>query len=546
MTTNLKVKILLCLVIFVASLLRLVNLDKIPVALTIDEVAVGYNSYSILKTGRDEHGIFLPLTFKSIGDYKSPLAIYITIPSIAIFGLNEVGTRLPTALFGVATVFLTFYLTKLLLNNNSVALFAAFSLAISPWHIKPSRMTHDGTLGLFFVILAVIFFVKYIKKGGWFLTLSGIAFTLSLYSYHAEKIFTPILIGTLFVIHNKELLKKKSLLITPIIVSTLLLTPLILITLTPQGRTRANMTFITQDNEINNLLKQAPQQLLDNNLITTLNFWSKRYLDYFDFRFLFTKGMAFSYPNSPDIGLMHLFELPLVILGFYYLAFRGNYTNKLKLLIIGWLLIGPLPASLANNAQHHFRSMTMMPIPQILSGLGFFYILELFKGNRIRSLFIASTLLITILGVGYFITLYSINHQVTFSETFGDGWKQATQFGLAHRNDYTEIVIDPRFGITGPTIIGTPYMYVLFYGAIDPKIYQKSPRRTAEYSSDFGNFTFREIDWRENGHSDRQLKQTLFIGSPWVLPIKSDSSNGKILGKFSVYNGKALLYAVIN
>ena len=50
----------LLLIITLAILLRLTLLSSVPVGFNDDEAAFGYNAYSILKTGRDEWGRFLP------------------------------------------------------------------------------------------------------------------------------------------------------------------------------------------------------------------------------------------------------------------------------------------------------------------------------------------------------------------------------------------------------------------------------------------------------------------------------------------------------
>jgi len=91
-------KYLLVLILFIAALLRLGNLGGNPPGLTPDEAALGYNAYSILKTGRDEYGQILPVVFKSFGDYKPELYVYLTVPSVAIFGLTEFAVRFPSAL----------------------------------------------------------------------------------------------------------------------------------------------------------------------------------------------------------------------------------------------------------------------------------------------------------------------------------------------------------------------------------------------------------------------------------------------------------------
>jgi len=84
-------------------------------------VAFGYNAYSVLKTGRDEYGRFLPLTFESVGDFKNPFPIYSMIPSIAIFGLNEFSVRFPTALISTLSIPLFYFLFKKLTRKENVA-----------------------------------------------------------------------------------------------------------------------------------------------------------------------------------------------------------------------------------------------------------------------------------------------------------------------------------------------------------------------------------------------------------------------------------------
>src|SRR3990172_8619262 len=89
------------IVLVVAAFLRLWKLGKIPPHLTSDEAALGYNAYSILKTGKDFWGESLPIVFKSFGDYTPGLYVYLAAPFIGVMGLNELSVRLPNAIFGV-------------------------------------------------------------------------------------------------------------------------------------------------------------------------------------------------------------------------------------------------------------------------------------------------------------------------------------------------------------------------------------------------------------------------------------------------------------
>src|SRR3989344_3591978 len=109
---------LLVVILVLAAVLRLWQLGEYPIHLTNDEAAIGYNAYSILKTGRDEHGELLPIVFKSFGDWKPGLYIYTTVPSVFLFGLTEFAVRLPSALAGILAVYLVYLLTSKLFNKK--------------------------------------------------------------------------------------------------------------------------------------------------------------------------------------------------------------------------------------------------------------------------------------------------------------------------------------------------------------------------------------------------------------------------------------------
>src|SRR3972149_156253 len=95
---------LFLLVLIFAVLLRVYKLNNSPPGLYSDEAAYGYNAYSLLTTGHDEYAKSWPFALKSFGDYKPPMTAWLTIPSIATFGLSEFAVRLPSALAGVASV----------------------------------------------------------------------------------------------------------------------------------------------------------------------------------------------------------------------------------------------------------------------------------------------------------------------------------------------------------------------------------------------------------------------------------------------------------
>src|SRR3989344_3658266 len=113
-----KTSVYLAVIFLTAALLRVPLLGELPPGLTIDEAGQGYSAYSILKTGRDEWGDFLPLNPRGFGDYKPPLFMYMIVPSVAVFGLNGFALRLPSALAGILTVWVIYFLVRDLFSHK--------------------------------------------------------------------------------------------------------------------------------------------------------------------------------------------------------------------------------------------------------------------------------------------------------------------------------------------------------------------------------------------------------------------------------------------
>src|SRR5258706_3112136 len=120
--------VILFLILIVAAVLRFYQLGVVPASPDWDEAALGYNAYSILHTGRDEYGKFLPVILRSFDDYKPALYTYFVIPVIFFTNLSLWATRFPSAFLGVLTVFGTYLLVRELFKEDRVALLSAFLL----------------------------------------------------------------------------------------------------------------------------------------------------------------------------------------------------------------------------------------------------------------------------------------------------------------------------------------------------------------------------------------------------------------------------------
>src|SRR3990170_1059323 len=99
-------------------LLRLWQINKVPVSLFGDEIDVGLQANSILTTGKDYLGNTLPVMFHSFSEYRLPLQLYMDVPSIGLFGLNEIGVRVPAVVMGFLSIFALYLLVNELFGRR--------------------------------------------------------------------------------------------------------------------------------------------------------------------------------------------------------------------------------------------------------------------------------------------------------------------------------------------------------------------------------------------------------------------------------------------
>lgn len=515
--------LILVLIVTLAAILRFYSLGLNPPSLNWDETSIGYNAYSILKTGKDEYGKFLPIEFRSFDDYKPPVYIYLTVPSVAAFGLNEFAVRFPAALFGVLSV-IVFYLllSKVLQKSNivmrdAIPLIGAFLLAISPWHLQFSRAAYEGNVGLFFLMLALyLFFVGLSRRG--VLVLSVLSFVLSLYSYHSFRLVIPLFIPILFVIFYKELLLQKITTIISAIILILLVMPVYVGFLNPQGsKARLSMVSIfIESNELRDNLEQLEIDKSNNNLVGEV-FHNRRlffareitrnYFDHFSPNFLFVVGAGSFHHHAKDMGMMYIIESPFLILGLYFL---GRRINKRILAMIALLLIAPIPASLTTGTPHGVRSIAMMPtlIFMVSAGIYLFYTwTEKMRSKVSRRMIGIGFLFAFLLNVIYYLNQY---YYVT-PRVYGYFWQAGNKevinsLGEIDKNSDKVIV---------SYVYDQPYIYYLFYNKVDPSWYQKN----WDYSGNgivermrrvIGKYEFRKIDFNK----DSKLQNALLVGSP--------------------------------
>lgn len=462
---------LFLIIICLAFIARFYKLGQIPLSIDWDEASNAYNAYSILKTARDEYGTFLPLTNRSFDDYKPPLYMYLNVPAVAIFGLTPFAARLPSAILGFLTVPTLYFLVKFLFGRKDIAAAAMLLLAISPWHIQFSRVGFEANVGLFTATAAITAFLYGLKN--WkLLLLSSIFLGLSMYSYHTERVVVPLLFLSVFAVWRKEIFSvPKKYLSLFIIISTLIILPLVMFT--PQEviiqrfeTTTASSTlddiaksikFIRQDQDAHFPLGN----IIDNRRVVIAKTYLTNYLSHFGLNFLFIKGDDNFRHHVGGMGMLYLFELPLLIFGVIKLT---GEKNKAKYFVFAWLLISPIAAAPASPSPHAVRSLPMIIALGTISAFGLIYFLSIkFRGKVLLTAALIGWMTLSVL-------IYLENYWRHYPYDFASFW----QFGYSQAAAGSEKIKDKYQKINVDRSIEQAYIFWLFATKYDPKQYQEN------------------------------------------------------------------------
>lgn len=187
-------------------LLSLILLNR--KALDADEISWGFNAFSILKTGRDEHGNFLPLTIKAYGDFRAPLYVYLLIPLLLIFNFSDFAIRLPAIFCAFFTLVIATIFCRRLFKSKVLTIFFTWQLLFSVWFTQYAFSAIETNVAMFFVTLGILFLQQKSAKAN-FYWVAAVSFALSLYSYQSERVLVPLFIA-LFLFSKKDAFREKA------------------------------------------------------------------------------------------------------------------------------------------------------------------------------------------------------------------------------------------------------------------------------------------------------------------------------------------------
>ncbi|MCL5090806.1 MAG: glycosyltransferase family 39 protein [Patescibacteria group bacterium] len=530
-----KTKIILFLIVLSALFLRVYQLDKYPAGLNADEAAIGYNAYSLIKTGKDEFGHPWPINFQSFNDFKPGLYFYLVLPMVKAFGLNEWAVRLPSAILGTLTVLILYYLVRqltLIKTPNSAeafSLIASLLLAVSPWHIHFSRGGWETNAATFFIVLGAYLFFRALKFPLYFV-LCTLSFIFSMFTYHSARVIVPFLVLGLLFFYRQEIFLKKNLkaIIGTVLVGGFFSLILLISMIGPAGVSRfsgvgifADLGPLWRSNElrgehlnpnglfprlIHNQYLEYGLRLIDN------------YLRHFSGEFLFVSGDEIQRNRVPGMGQFYLCLFPFLLFGVYFLL-----RNKSKAIsfIFWWILVAPLASAMTFQSPHAIRALNLVIPLTIVVAYGIFNVWQSAKEKRKIIVILLSCYLAILLPVNfiYYLHQYYIQYPKVYPSAWEDGFKELISYVKTKNGPYDKIFVTNKYD--------QPYILFAFYLKYPPGKFQTEAKLTPR--DQYGFSTVAHFDNYYFGPITKEILETkgrvLIIGTTEEIPDSGTIAN---------------------
>ncbi|MDD2822945.1 MAG: glycosyltransferase family 39 protein [Candidatus Daviesbacteria bacterium] len=493
-----KTKILLILILLLAIFLRLYKIDENPVSLFGDELDVGYHALSILQTGKDYTGHFLPQHFRSLAELRTPLYLYSSVPSVAIFGVSPLGVRLPAVIFGVLCVWLLYFLVKYISGNTVIALISALLLSILPWHIQYSRAGFEVTELMAFYLAGIYFFLRGLKEHR-LIFLSVIFFGFTPWIYNIAKLYLPLtVLGLLAIFWNDIKVVPKKFIFISFVIFTLITGAFTYNTLFGGGVDRFESISIASDNTIIpqigfSRLRDAKMRdssasigavfslsdkLFHNQPFFLFNAFIKNYLQAYSAEFLTISGSTNLRHSVPGVGQIYAFEFIFMLIGGAFFFF-SQVNNKVKLLMLFLILTTPIPSALTIDGGTHPTRLFLMIIPiTIMTAYGIWSAVNILS-VKIRKAFIGIIALVILLSFVFYQHTYWIHYPWDSERWWQAGYSEAIKATVEEGKKYDRVIIS---NADEPSLI-----FFLGYNEYPPEKFQKNYLLPETNIPGFGN-----------------------------------------------------------
>lgn len=484
---------ILLFITVLAFVLRFYKLGEVPLGFHQDEISQAYNSFSILETSRDRYGQLLPILFRSFGSYQPPVYTYVTPIPIFFFGNTIFAARSTSALFGVLTVTITYFIINSLVKQKYreiLALLSSFVVAISPWAIHFSRRVVEGNLGLFFFLLALYFFILSLKKIK-YLLFACLFLGISTHAYYSERLISVIFLPVFLLYFKSYFLKYKRWVVYGLLIFGLTLIPHLVTIISGAFAARFNQVGASGDGFF-------------------LFEFAKHFISYLSPKNLFSDTGSGLARVSPNLSVFYgWFFLPFLA-GLYFLR-KFIDVRLIKFLEI-FTVISLVPVSLTGDVFYPLRALEFFWLFSIVISIGLFGIGEIIKNNKIKWL---TLLMLTMYSVGSFYVSYFVLFQHESTENVGNTYIELSD-KLNLYSGYN-IVLDS----TRDPAAGLRLAYFRRYNPLKLQTLLKSQLTTPYYTSEVAlqelyvidNIEVRPIDWKK----DRCGPKTVLVGDSLVF-----------------------------
>jgi hypothetical protein len=415
--------ILVFFILLIGLILRIVYLSEVPPGIANDETNIVLNAQSLLHTGQNIPGVVTGILGSSSGDLvagiHSEISSYLLIPFVWLSNFSWPFVKLPFVLFGLGVCFLNYLIIRKLINKEAGIIVFLLSV-INPWLIFFGRSGYESVLSSFFYLLAIYLAIS---LKGWKILYSLVFFLLGFFCYFSAKtLLLPL--GLMTLVYASLFQIKQS--VKPLIVLNFILVILLLIYSPLLAKSPAGTRFQELNNnstqDLVNTNRRASlsfplANLFENKLIEDLKTRTNASLGEFSFSYLFLDGQPESIPSLhlPQHGFMYLIDLPLILLGLFYLA---KYYGKTLIFFLGLLITTMIPNFLnLFGTTYTIRTVILFPVLVMLSATGVYYFIFVLP-KKIKISFTILLSVIYLLFFGNFLYVYFSRMPVEKSE----GW----------------------------------------------------------------------------------------------------------------------------
>jgi 4-amino-4-deoxy-L-arabinose transferase-like glycosyltransferase len=494
----------LCLaaVLLLAAVLRLYQLGEVPAGLFCDEAALGFNAHCIATGGIDENGNRFPLFFWSFAvSYKNPIYVYAAAIPVKLFGLSEWSLRLTSVLFGVGTIFAIYRLGAVLVDAW-VGVCAAFFLAVMPWHLHFSRLGFELIAFPFLFIIGFTFLVRF-TQGRRTLWTAMLFMGLCPYAYAIANLFVPLFLLGFALLYLPSLLRRWPETWRALVVA--------IVTVAPAG------IFYFRHEQLSTQYFRRTAVVVNeaNGIAGLVGRWTSNYLTFFSPDFLVHSGDPLVRHAVRGFGELLPIMVPLALIGAAVVLLNRDRCSKL---LVWWLALYPLGASLMNEIPSASRGFIGAPAFALLAGIGLRAMLGWVERVSVRRPLVAGIQIavlaavacVTVTELYPYLWAYFIDYpkySAARNDGFQYGYRDTIRYMESQRPNYDRLLLTAND-------VNHPDIFPLFYNHPDPWWWAKGPRTSKE----LGYWVLDPAEYARYSMDERNLFQL----RPWELSFFDD------------------------